>query len=111
MATGRPTRYMEWNDWIELYPTPDSSYSLQLRYKGQVDAMTELTDVPSVATRFRYAVMLKTKALIADELNDDEGALKAENAYLRYMGQTPSDLALKQRNKRYTGVSLPRRFP
>jgi len=110
-ATGRPTDYLEYNDYLELYPTPDSGYSLTLRYRGEVPYMTSLSDVPSVATRFRYAVYLKTRSFVADEINDDDGQLKAENEFVRYMNMTPSDRALKQREKHYVGASLPRKHP
>lgn len=110
-ATGRPTHFLEYADWIELYPTPDSSYSLTLRYRSQPAAMLELTDTPSVATRYRYAVYLKTRELIADEIKDDAARNEAAVLYANYMTQTPSDRALKTREKHYTGASLPTEYP
>ena len=112
VATGRPTHYLDYGEALELYPTPDSSFSLQMRYKGSAPIITALTEVPSISTRLRYAMMLKTRQFMAENIiNDEEAAVRAENAYLRYMGQTPSDRALKQRGKKYTGTSLPREYP
>ncbi len=76
-----------------------------------IPAMTALTDVPSVATRFRYAVYLKARELLADEVKDDESRNEAFIAFQNYMATTPNDRALKQREKHYTGVSIPRDFP
>ena len=28
----RPTHYIEWKDWISLYPIPDATYVIQIRY-------------------------------------------------------------------------------
>jgi hypothetical protein len=33
----RPTHYIEWKDWIQLYPIPDDDYIIKMRYyKWQV---------------------------------------------------------------------------
>src|SRR3990167_10677681 len=37
---GTPTHYAEFNNWFELRPSPDSSYSLALRYRAQPSTMT-----------------------------------------------------------------------
>ena len=30
--TGRPTHYVEWKDWIQLYPIPNDTYIIKMRY-------------------------------------------------------------------------------
>lgn len=30
--TARPTHYIEWKDWISLYPIPDATYVIKIRY-------------------------------------------------------------------------------
>lgn len=35
--TARPTHYIEWKDWVQLYPIPDDDYIIKMRYyKWQV---------------------------------------------------------------------------
>ena len=108
-TTGEPTHYALYSDWLELRPVPDSAYSLQIRYRKQLSEMTALTDVPSVATRYRHAVFLKTKELLAQHaINAPELAAQARNDYLSYMPSTPSDRALRQRENRFYGLAIPR---
>ena len=30
--TSRPTNYVEWKDWLQLYPIPDDTYVIKIRY-------------------------------------------------------------------------------
>jgi len=109
-ASGTPECYVLYANWLELVPTPDSAYSIQVRYRKQLSDMTETTDVPSVSTRYRFAVVLKTKELLAQHvIMDTEAAAEAHNQYVSYMGSMPSDRALRNRENRAAGVSLPRR--
>lgn len=105
---GTPTRYGLFANWLELFPSPDSSYSLQLRYRKQLSTMTDVAAVPSVATRFRYPVMVKTAALLAQNVTfDQERAAQLSQQFFVSMTQMPNDRALRMRENHYTGVSLP----
>lgn len=109
-ASGVPRYYTLYDSWLELRPIPDSAYSIQLRYRKQLSDMTETTDVPSVSTRYRMAVYYKTKEILAEEyILDSEAAALAHNKYISYMGSMPSDRALRNREGRSHGLSLPRR--
>lgn len=108
-STGQPTHYLMFADYIELRPIPDSSYSMEMRYRKQLSEMTDLSSEPSVSTRFRFAVFLKAKELVAKHaISSPDLALEAQQEYLSYMMSTPSDRALKQRENRFMGASLPR---
>jgi hypothetical protein len=100
-GTGRgiPTNFIRYSDWLELWPSPDSSYSIQIRYEKQRPEMTATNAVPSVGTRYRYAVYLKTRELLADIMRDRDGATVARNEYISYMMSTPSDSAYRQRTR------------
>lgn len=107
-GTSTPTNYMLYADWLELWPSPDSSYSLQMRYRKRLATMTATTAVPSVATRFHYAVFLKATELLAQHVTlDPQTAAVNSNAYVAYMMSTPNDRALRMREQRYVGLSLP----
>ena len=47
--TGRPTHYVEWKDWIQLYPIPDDTYILKMRYFKWQDAFDEDTDTAEIS--------------------------------------------------------------
>ena len=107
---GTPTHYLLYSDWLELRPSPDSSYSLELRYRKALSDMTELTDRISVATRYGQAVFLKGSELLAKYVtHDDEKAAEMGNAYVAYMSTTPTDRAKRHRENRFMSVSLPRK--
>jgi len=107
--TGIPQYYALYSSWLELRPSPDSSYSLQLRYRALWSDMTETTDVPSIATRLRYGVFLKGVELLARHVTqDDAKAAWAHNEYVGFMTQMPSDRALRAREQHTAGLSLGR---
>lgn len=107
--TGSPTYYRLYADWLELYPTPNSAYSLQLRYRQRLSDMTALTATPSVDTTLHYGVFLKAKELIASNLAlDPVAAGSAYNEYQSFMARMPSDMARRNRENKFAGVSLPR---
>ena len=108
-SSGAPTHYQEYGNWLELRPIPDSAYSLELRYRKLRSDLTETTSVPSVGTRYRMGVMLKTKELLAAHvLNDPDQELDAHNAYVSFMDARPSDRALRARSQHARGISLGR---
>jgi hypothetical protein len=111
---GAPTHYHEYADWLELRPSPDSAYSFQMRYRKQVSTMTATTAIPSVATRYRYSVFLKTVELLAQNVTRDPAtAAEFGTRYAAEMLATAPDRALRLREQRYASVSLPvnGRFP
>lgn len=106
---GTPERYLLFSTWLELRPSPDSSYSIQLRYRAQWSDLTATTDVPSIATRLRYGIMLKTTELLARHVvQDDAKAQWAHQEYLQHMTMEPSDRALRTREQHAMGLSLGR---
>ena len=107
--TGTHAFYLLFNNWMEVYPIPDSAYSIQLRYRTKLSEMTLATALPSVASRYRYAVFCKAKEFVARHLCDD--TQKADEAlveYERYMARTTNDRNLRAREQRFNGLSLAR---
>lgn len=108
--SGRPTKFIQYSGCLELYPVPDSAYSIQLRYNRQLSTMTALTAAISVGTRYGQAVMYKTAALLGQNvLRDFESATLFEDRYVRFILKTADDRALRIREQHYMGVSLPRK--
>ena len=105
-TAGPPLYYTSYATFLELTPSPDSSYSIQMRYRGELADMSLTTHVPSLATRYHYAIHLKSRELAASAQGDFERAGIAAQQYVRYMAAAPSDAALRVRQNRHLGLSL-----
>lgn len=106
---GVPTNYVRYATWLELWPSPDSSYSIQLRYRKLPSTLTGLTQTSSFATRYDMAWLYKTAEYLADAVHDPDSAALMRNKFLSEMVTQPSDLALKQRAREGMRISFPSR--
>lgn len=104
---GTPTNYVLYNDYLELWPTPNSAFSLQLRYKTRAPTLSSATGVSSLHTKYDMAHLYKTAALTANALKDWEGSSYYERQFQSEMLSLPSDLAMRQRAKEGMRVSMP----
>lgn len=104
--SGVPVEIAFYSDWMELYPSPNSAYSLQLRYRSQVTDLSLTTDVPSVGTPWRRAIVIKTKARIYDMIGDFAGAQAANTEYLQYVSKLKTDAARRQGMESEMGVKV-----
>ena len=98
--SGRPTRFIEYASHIQLWPTPDSTYSIMMRYRARQSVMTAATAVPSFDTRFGLAWTYKTTELLSDAVLDHERAAMYRQKYISELASTPNDFALRQRSAR-----------
>jgi len=96
---GAPVDYVLYDTWMELYPSPDSSYSIQLRYQARPSVLTTLTSIPSFDTRFGVAWMYKTASYCAWHIKDFETAAIFDQKYIGELSRIPTDLALRQRDR------------
>ena len=95
---GIPDSYVLYGNWLELDPSPDSAYSLQLRYRSFVTTMVGPGDVPSLSTDWRFPIVLKTESYLHQWLGDTERAGGANNAYLSHIQTLDTDRARRQRD-------------
>lgn len=101
---GEPEAYAVYSTWLELWPSPDSRYSLVLRYQNKNPTMVNSSDTPTLDERWHAAVLYRTVALLEASRGNAEGEAVAQNRYLNYMASTPTDLALQQKAR--TGMRL-----
>lgn len=94
--SGVPAEIAFFNSWIELYPSPNSAYSFQLRYRAHPSDMTELTSVPSLSTPWRKAVELKTREKLADFVADEELSRKYAGQYQAFVATLKTAQARRQ---------------
>lgn len=93
---GVPTKVAFYNSWLELYPSPNSGYSFQLRYRAHPVDLLSTGSVPSLSTPWRKAVELKTREYLADFVGDEERSQKASIQYLRYVQTLKTSQAVRQ---------------
>ena len=93
---GVPAGVVFYNSWAELYPSPNSGYSFQLRYRAHPSDLTATTAIPSVSTPWRKAVELKTREGLAAFVGDGDAEAKASVDYLRFVATLKTSDALRQ---------------
>lgn len=103
---GTPETYTFFSNWFELYPSPDSGYSMQMWYRSMVTDMTSLTDIPSISTTWRPAVLHKLTQLLHEHLGNPQGAALAERAYVAFASQQKTEEARRQSSQDRYGVSV-----
>lgn len=94
--SGVPRDYAEFATWFELRPSPDSRYSVELRYMRKVSDLVASTATPILEEQWHWALALKAAELIS--AFDSDGTLEARNR-ARY-GTYIKDLRLDQGKRR-----------
>jgi hypothetical protein len=96
---GVPSAYVPYSTWIELYPSPNSAYSLQLRYGANHPTLINSTDTPDLNQRFHQAWVYKTNELLEASRGNPEGEALGRNRYQNYIGGLETDKALLQHDR------------
>lgn len=105
--SGAPTHYASYGTVVLFRPIPDSAYSITYNYRRLRTEMTLTTDVPSVATHLRPAILQRTVQLLAENVTlDPDTAMRAERSYNRILSTMPSTSALRARDQHALGCSL-----
>lgn len=104
VTAGIPEYYQPFSTWFELFPSPNSAYSLQLRYFAKPQTLVNSTDTPTLDERWHSGVLYRSVALLEASRNNLEGEAIAQNRYLSFMGSMPTDKALKQLDR--TGMTM-----
>jgi hypothetical protein len=104
LASGEPEFYVYYGTSIELFPSPNSAYSLEMRYRTQSPLLVSSNDTPVLDERWHSAILYKTVAILEASRNNPEGEALANNRYLQYVNTTLTDAAAKQRDR--TGMYL-----
>lgn len=104
LASGAPDSYVYYGTSIELFPSPNSAFSLVMRYRTQSPLLVSSTDTPVLDERWHSAILYKTVAILEASRNNAEGEAIANNRYLQYVQTTITDASAKQRDR--TGMSV-----
>lgn len=96
---GVPEAYEQFATWYQLWPSPNSAYSMQLRYAVKPQILVQSTDTIWLNERWEAAVLYKTVELLEASRSNVEGEAIARNRYLNYVISLPVDAAYKQRDR------------
>jgi len=102
--SGVPEFYVQYAQWFELWPSPNSAYSLQLRYATKPQTLVDSTQTLSLDERWQSAVLYKTVELLEGSRNNVEGEAMARNRYLNFCAVTQTDKGMQQRDR--NGMTL-----
>lgn len=108
--SGVPEAYVQYAQWIELWPSPNSAYSMQLRYAVKPQTLVDSTATLSLDERWQSAVLYKTIELLEGSRNNVEGEAMARNRYLNFCLVTPTDQAMQQRDRNGMVLRFGRKF-
>ena len=99
-TSGQPENYAQYATWLELWPSPNSAYSLQLRYEARQPTLIDSTQTPALSAPWHQAWAYKTVEIFEAARGNPEGEALARNRYLSYVQTIPTDLANRQRDRR-----------
>lgn len=100
-AGGTPTYYAQYRGGIELRPVPNSAMTLELRYTLGCTDLVETSDVPSLSTPWRRAILLKAEEMVHHAAGNESGEVAASQRYFNYVSQLENDLAKRQKVGEY----------
>lgn len=101
---GIPEYYVWYSTWLELMPSPNSAYSLQLRYGARQPTLIDSSSTPDLDAKWHQAWLYKTNELLEASRSNPEGEALARNRYINYVQTIETDRALSQHDRR--GMTL-----
>lgn len=104
VSPGVPSDYVQYATWLQLYPSPNSAYSLLMRYNAKPTTLVNSTDTPALDERWHAGLIYKTAELLEAARGNVEGEALARNRYINFMSVLPTDKALKQKDR--TGMGM-----
>lgn len=96
---GVPDSYVLYGNWMELYPSPNSAYSLQVRYNSYATDLLAKADIPSLSSAWRFPVVLRLEKYLHEWLGDYDRAAAATNAFLEHTSFLETDKAKRQKDR------------
>jgi hypothetical protein len=90
-ATGRPQNYAVIDGSIEVWPSPDTSYTLEMAYYEKIDSLNNSTTSNWILTRFPDAYLYGSLIHSAPYLADDQRIQTWSALYLKAMSDINSE--------------------
>ena len=108
-TSGEPEEYAEYATWFELRPSPDSRYSVELRYMRKMSELTTSTATPILDEQWHWAIALRAGALLA--AYSDDSTLENRNyaRYNAYVAEIRTDQNRRRMDERGARVAYVRK--
>lgn len=108
--TGKPMKYLRYEDYIQLFPTPDGVYTIEFMFKRQqITALAGDTDVPIFPLAWhRGILLLAAYYYYADIARDLAKAAATQNEYKVWLSDKPVE-AHEEAAQLDSGVEVPTR--
>ena len=97
--SGMPEMFASYATWLQFYPSPNSAYSLQMRYVGRYAEMVSYTATPSVDTRYHLAGLFRAVELLSLRNGNDVNANVFHQRYEKELANQPSPLEQRQQDR------------
>lgn len=106
MQDGKPTNYVRAKDWIQLVPTPDAVYSIQIYYLTEIGDLVDDTDVFTLPLPWHDGIILKARHMYYDERGDIGKAIYCKNEWKDWVSDKPSEIDLEKEDLEDAGVIM-----
>jgi hypothetical protein len=109
-TSGQPTSYAEFATWFEVRPSPDSAYSVELRYSRKLSELTASTATPALDEQWGWACVCKTAELISAVVSNMTAELGNRRRYAEYVTSLRVDQGRKRMDERGMHMTPGSRF-
>lgn len=88
----RPTGYQRYRNYIELAPTPDAAYVMEVFYNSFPGVLTSDTECPVLPPSWHNGIWMKGKWYYYMDQGDISQQTAADNAYKLWLADKPSEI-------------------
>ncbi len=107
--SGQPRAYAEFATWIEMRPSPDSAYSVEMRYTRKISELTASTSTPLLDEQWHWAIALKAGELLGALSDDSSLEYRNQRRYRNYISEMETDQAKRRKDERGAHLVVQRR--
>lgn len=107
MQDGKPCYYVRAKDWIQLIPTPDAIYTIDIYYLTEIQDLVVDGDTFVLPLPWHDGIILKARHLYYDERGDIGKAIYAKNEWKDWLSDKPSEIDLEKDDLEDVGVVIP----
>jgi hypothetical protein len=103
---GKPTHYVRENNFIRLYPTPDNTYTLTLKYNAELADLSDTNQYPSVPRVWYEIIELGGLWRRFLSLNDYPRVSAVKNLQRDLLSTTTPIQAKEKMDNRHAGLEV-----
>lgn len=104
VPNGKPGFYVHSNNFIQLVPTPDAIYNINVYYLTIPADLVADTDVPVFPQGWHDGQVIKARHIYYDERGDIGKAIYAKNEWKDWVSDKPSEIDMEKDDLEDAGV-------